>query len=157
MARYFLMTLPISAGKPQLPAVLETAITNGTVEATREGTSFRLKQVPPDGTTGRPEMKSLVGRYLGTAQGKAVVICTGSKSALQWLRGRVVDPDNGDYQFKSLAQAWQIEAVRDWLKPRINWIPGEFGPVPGSTYGRPLLPVVYCGQNHDPYAPSEDI
>jgi len=166
MARYFLMTLPISAGKPQLPAVLETAITNGTVEATREGNSFHLNQVPPNGTTGRPEMKSLVGRYLGrldegqfgTTGRPAVIVCTGSKSALQWLRSNVADPDNGAYRFKSLAEAWQAENVRDWLKANgMPWTPGEFGPVPGSTYGRPTLPVVYCGQNHDAYQPEDPV
>ena len=172
MSRWFIATLPISNGKPRLPQALEDRIIDpaedyteppgGAIEAVREGTSFRLNQVPPAGTTGRPEMKSLVGRYLGrldegqfgTTGRPAIIVCTGSKSALQWLRSNVADPDSGAYRFKSLAEAWQVENVRDWLKANgMPWLPGEFGPDPGSTYGRPTLPVVYCGQGHDVFAP----
>jgi len=164
MARWFIATLPISNGRPDLPPAIETAITNGQADVTREGTSFRLKQAPPAGTTGRPEMKSLVGRYLGrldegqfgTTGRPAIIVCTGSKSALQWLRSKVADPDNGAYRFKSLENAWQIAAVRDWLKANgMPWVVGEFGPVPGSTYGRCTIPIVYCGQSHDPWRPED--
>jgi len=61
---------------------------------------------------------------------------------------------DANYDWKTLRNAWQLPVWRNRLKANgMPWLPGEFGPDPGSTYGRPTLPVVYCGQGHDVFAP----
>lgn len=162
MSTWFIATIPFDGTGPKLLPNIDTLIANGRVWVERDGKSFKFKEYPDEGQTTRRELRSLVGKYLGrldegqfgTTGRPAVVVCSGSKSAFQWLKDRIVG--NPDYNFASLEATWQIEDRRDWLKANgMPWVAGEFGPVPGSTYGRPTLPIVWCMQSHDVFAPEE--
>lgn len=149
MSRWFVATVPLENGEPKF------------MDSLPEGVSFDrsgdIVNLSTDGGQYHFTAKYL-GRLgegqFGTTGRPAVIVCTANDAAFSWLRGRVPDPDNGNYRYKSLEDAWQVTAVRDWLKANgMPWVAGEFSPDPGSIYGRPTLPVVWCGQNHDIWAP----
>ena len=139
---YFVGYLMKAAGKvdtlPMAKRSMMTASDNGLIVSSKETASKKGK-------------KSFVGRRLGESNGLEVVLCTGPPGTLaglkMWCGGSV------DYRYESLESAWQNKTTRDMLIALgIPTIAGEFGPDP-SIKVRPTLPVVYCGQNHDPFAP----
>lgn len=163
MSKWIVAIIPFDGVGPKILPNIDTLVANGRVSLTRSGKRFIFKELPDEGQQKKRELRSLLGRYLGrlgegvmgTTGQPAVVVCTASKTAFSFLSDAV--SGNDDYDFMSLENAWKIAVARNWLKANgMPWITGEFGPVPGSTYGRPTLPVVYGNQPHDVFAPKDE-
>jgi len=149
----FIAIVPLDRnGDPELLPDIEARKRDKKADVSMSGSQYRYKELPPEGQAKNRRRASTIASVYGTRGGKGVLVFTGSKQAMaHLLAGRKGDTA---YDFQTLEDAWQDAGIRDHLKANgCPWVKGEFGPVPGSTYGRPLLERVFCGQSHDPFAP----
>ncbi len=150
--RYFVATVPISGGVPQITQGM-TEIPGSNGEAWESDHVVLQKQGPQHWYIGSKNQDYQVAAYylgrlpegaLGTTGQPAVIVCHSDAATVNKLKTLLQGVPN--YIYQSLETAWQNATARDWMKNNgMPFIAGEFGPDPGSTYGRPRMPHGFQG------------
>jgi len=152
--RSFVATIPIQNAEPVWGPVAQRA----NLYVYREDKHFSV--IVQRGN----RQETMAGYYLGRLASQyditrpAVIVAAAKQGVREYLES-LASGDNS-YRFEYLDEAWKSAAKRQILIDMgIPYIPAvSFQALDGTRIdgvGRPTLPVVYCGQNYDPFAPND--